>query len=97
LVSLSSFDAIAPRYLAYCRAHGATPEEQRAADAKRYLGGWTIGYVFWVRHELAAWCALNGRFRLEMNGADHVEFTEWLGKKHAPPALGRYIRDAPTR
>lgn len=96
-MSLSPFDAIAPRYLAYCRAHGATPEEQRVADEKRYLGGWTIGYVFWVQHELAAWCALNGRFRLEMNGAHHVEFTEWLCKKHAPPAPAKRIQHRAAR
>jgi len=97
-VRSSPFSALPPRYLAYCNAHGAeTPEAQRIADAKRYRGSWTIGYVYWVRHEIAEWCALTGKPFREMGWSEHVGFTDWLIKKYPPPAREQYIRHRATR
>lgn len=96
-MSNDPFDALPPRYLAYCHAHSTTPEAQRIADAKRYSGSWSTGYVYWVRHEIGQWCALNGLFRLEMNWNDHTAFSEWLSKKYPPPAREKYIRHRAAR
>ena len=44
-----------PRYLAYCKAHGNTPEEQMSADADAFPGGKMCGFILWMgeRHNEA--------------------------------------------
>jgi hypothetical protein len=37
-----------PRYLAYCKAHGNTPEEQKELDEREYPGGSMCGFMLWV-------------------------------------------------
>ena len=35
-------------YLAYCRAHGKTPEEMAEHDAAEWPGGRMCGYILWM-------------------------------------------------
>lgn len=36
-----------PRYLAYCRWHGVTPDEMLAHDRKVWPGGPMCGFILW--------------------------------------------------
>ena len=36
------------RYLAYCKAHGNTPDAQMAADEVAYPGGKMCGFLLWI-------------------------------------------------
>ena len=38
-----------PRYLAYCKTHGLTPEEMKEKDANRFPGGSMTGFILWIR------------------------------------------------
>lgn len=68
-----------PRYVAYARAHGETPDAMLARDVERWPGGKMTGFVAWIS---AAWLAWD---RERKHGANHVRtpeehtaFTAWL-------------------
>lgn len=67
-----------PRYVAYARAHGNTPEYQSALDRERYPGGRMAGYLVWVSANWREWHADTGRGPLPLTAADHAEFDAWL-------------------
>jgi hypothetical protein len=39
-----------PRYLAYCKYHGNTPEEQQDIDYEQWPGGPNAGYMLWTSY-----------------------------------------------
>ena len=43
-----------PRYLAYCAAHGMTPDEMMAHDRIRFPGGKMAGFLIWSRRAASA-------------------------------------------
>jgi hypothetical protein len=45
-----------PRYLAYCRAHGHTWQEQQVLDEENWPGGRAVGFILWIS---AAWQAFD--------------------------------------
>lgn len=49
-----------PRYVAYCAAHGNTPEQQIAADRKAWPGGCMAGFILWISEQWRAWAAERG-------------------------------------
>ena len=49
-----------PRYVAYCRAHGRTPSEMRAADEIAWPGGRMAGFILWISERRRAWFASCG-------------------------------------
>lgn len=70
-----------PRYVAYARSHGLTPEAQAAADAAAWPGGRNTGFMLWVRERWAEWRAANGR-PLDgdrLSDADHASFDAMIG------------------
>lgn len=40
-----------PRYLAYCAAHGMTPQQMRMHDMQRFPGGHLCGFILWVSQQ----------------------------------------------
>jgi hypothetical protein len=70
-----------PRYLAYCRAHGRTPEQQHAIDEVDWPGGVMAGFIIWsnkqlteARHDHPDWflfgCLVN-----------HEAYDNWLNER----------------
>lgn len=55
-----------PRYVAYARQHGRTPEAQMEFDREEYPGGCMVGFMLWVQgllrehHVEARWLAALG-------------------------------------
>ena len=37
-----------PKYVAYAKAHGRTPEEMMQHDAEAYPGGCMTGFILWM-------------------------------------------------
>lgn len=79
------------RYLAYCAAHGRTPDEQAAADGEKYPGGKMTGFLLWMSARLSEYSTHLGLHRSSMEfhtavgyppGSD--VFDAWLMKKATP-------------
>ena len=66
-----------PRYLAYCAAHGRTPDEQMAHDEEEWPGGVMVGFMLWISQQWE-------RFERETKTAKldperQVRFDAWIG------------------
>ena len=79
--SVASDSPVQPRYAAYARANGRTPDEQLAHDKRN--GGVMLNYGPWVRGELNAWRKGQG-IESESNLTDeqHDAFTAHLEGKY---------------
>ena len=68
-----------PRYIAYARAHGETPEGMLEADRVTWPGGSMTGFTIWIDGKWREWCAANpSRSRSALTAADHAAFDAWL-------------------
>jgi hypothetical protein len=69
-----------PRYLAYCRANGKTPDEMMAHDEQAYPSGCMIGFLCWSSNQL--FNARRGHPDWFLNGTllNHAEaeYDAWL-------------------
>ncbi len=59
-----------PRYAAYAKAHGNTPEAQLAHDERLYPGAKMMPYMQWIQDRWRAWDIARGHQR------DHVRDNE---------------------
>ncbi len=72
-------EGINPRYAAYAKSHGHTPDEQRAADEIRWPGGRMAGFVRWVSEQLRAFRKAHPEaFGPGQTLHDQDAFTAWL-------------------
>lgn len=67
-----------PRYEAYARAHGNTPDEQLEADERRMHG-----FMLWIRKQIQAWAEEVKHPRAKdpnkcLMGEAHDAFDKWL-------------------
>jgi hypothetical protein len=68
-----------PRYAAYARANGLTPEAQLAADRAAWPGGAMAGYILWMHARWAEWRQAHGPGPNEpISETGHVAFDAWL-------------------
>lgn len=76
-----------PRYVAFARAHGRTPEEQAQFDDTKWPGGCMVGFQLWISQQLReAHAANQGSVFRDLNGL-HVwvqaEWDVWLNRPNA--------------
>jgi len=75
-------DDFQPRYLAYCAAHGKTPDEMLAHDDERWPGGVMCGYILWIGDRWIEWkVAVNWPKEGVIGARQHREFDAWLSAK----------------
>ena len=68
-----------PRYAAYARAHGKTPEQMAGHDEEQWPGGCMCGFILWIGDRWREWRKLKGySHNWILSEADHVEFDAWL-------------------
>ncbi len=87
-----------PRYIAYARAHGKSPEEMLEADGARFPGGKMAGFMIWIGQQWAQWYKETGYPKDHPLGMhEHAAFTRWLEESveiHALEAEGMTTSDA---
>ena len=70
-----------PRYLAYCKAHGNTPDAQMELDVKAWPGGCMTGFILWMGARWAEFHKMTqNAYRLHAGTTrdGHKAFDAWL-------------------
>lgn len=75
-----------PRYLAYCSAHGMTPEAMAEHDEVRWPGGRMAGFILWMSEQSRKFFKAHPEaFSKGWNGvpdpyqlSDHSAWDTWL-------------------
>jgi hypothetical protein len=77
------FKGAAPRFIAYCVAHGAkSAAEQEQKDRARWRERWTTPFTVWVGIELLIWCRETKFPAAGMSWDEHAAFSEWLAARY---------------
>ena len=79
-----------PRYVAYARDHGRTPEEMLAHDEEAWPGGRMCGFLLWIPAAFQAWREASGEIPklFEPNGWGDRQFDAfdaWLASTDREP------------
>ncbi|HUV03988.1 MAG TPA: hypothetical protein VMX94_02650 [Armatimonadota bacterium] len=70
-----------PHYLAYCRAHGHTPEEQRDLDREAFPGGINCGFMLWMSEQRRLFNEAHPEAFYDRHIiADHDAWSAWLSR-----------------
>lgn len=67
-----------PRYLAYCQAHGKTPDEMMEHDLTRWPGGCMCGFLLWSNEHISKAKKSHPEWFIGPNLYDHDAYDEWL-------------------
>lgn len=67
-----------PRYLAYCRAHGHTPEQQLEIDRRSWPGGHMVGFLLWNKETLLRFGKVRPSAFCLGHLSDHDAYDNWL-------------------
>ena len=71
-----------PRYVAYARSLGETPEETHARDVDRWPGGRMCGFILFISEAWRDWDKQHVHTRDHARTQDeHVAFTDWLSHR----------------
>lgn len=68
-----------PRYVAYAKSKGNSPDEQLAKDTDEFPGGCMVSFSIWIRSKWAEWHKAIGEHKEIHTKADHAAFDKWLG------------------
>ena len=67
------------RWVAYCKAHGTTPEALDGAPKEERIHH-NVSFMGWISSQLIEWRKQNGRGRFDpLSEADHRAFNTFLG------------------
>lgn len=69
------------RYMAYCRAHGRSPDDQMGHDIEKYPGGYMAGFVNWINDHWKIWSSITGETKqhgTHWSEQQHKAFDAWL-------------------
>lgn len=70
-----------PRFAAYARVHGRTPEAQIEHDKEAWPGGVMTGFVLWNNERWREWRAANGYRHDDILPSDaHERYDRWLAE-----------------
>lgn len=67
-----------PRYLAYCAAHGLSPDGMMEHDRAKWPGGVMCGFILWMNEQWPAWKKAAGWRGSLLSEKDHASFDAWL-------------------
>ena len=68
-----------PRYVAYAKAHGKTPDEMMSHDAKVWPGGVMCGFTIWISQQKVLFYNSNPECFLDPYTIyDQEAWTAWL-------------------
>ena len=70
-----------PRFVAYARTNGNTPDAQAAADRDRFPGGPMAGFTTWLNARWRDWATEAGHDLVRLSAADHAAFDAWLTER----------------
>lgn len=70
--------AFNPRYAAYARAHGKTPEAMMQGDAAALSGGSMVGFILWISKQKRQFAALHPDKMMGDSVLDQEAWTEFL-------------------
>jgi len=69
-----------PRYVAYAKAHGTTPEAMIEEDRVNWPGGVMTGFILWIGDHWRAWLAERGLpSDHPKSDEDHASFDRRIG------------------
>ena len=68
-----------PRYLAYAKAHGCSPESMLVFDEFTYPGGCMTGFILWIGERKAAFLKISPQsfYPTRLGGAEISDFCAW--------------------
>ena len=72
-----------PRFVAYSRAHGLSPEGMLARDDEQWPGGRMAGFMLWLRTQWRDWADTQGGMPAVLYPAHHAAFDAWLDARVA--------------
>lgn len=72
-----------PRYVAYARSNGNTPDAQLAADKVRFPGGCMCEFIIWNGRQLHEFRSQFKKHPTILTEQDHAEYDAWLNARTA--------------
>lgn len=73
-------DGLNPRYVAYAKSHGKTPQEMLEFDKQKYSGGCMAGFIIWIHRRCSEFKKISPELFCGDEIGDQDRFTAFLEK-----------------